>query len=194
MVAGVAESRSVRFAAPPQRRVAPRRSINSLSCSSWGKICRKEYGVRSCRWPAEVECAFRLAADPEVDGRQPCGRVRSTASVEVKLTVEFQCPRLHRQRARGGAGLRGLVDNPHSDAELGQPQRQNQPGRASADDQHIAAHLDPMLCFFRMPAQNSLGPCRSSFAVRVITVAAAIINAIPARLTASCIANPPEIF
>ncbi len=56
---------------------------------------------------------------------------------EIELAVEFERAGLHRQGARGGARLCGLVDDAHPDAELGQPKRQHEPGRPGADDQNV---------------------------------------------------------
>ena len=59
---------------------------------------------------------------------------------EVELAVEFERARLNGQGARGRAGLRRLVDDAHLDAELGEPERQDETGRAGADDQNIRIH------------------------------------------------------
>ena len=53
---------------------------------------------------------------------------------EIELLVQLKRARLHGQRARGGAGLGGLVDDAHLDAEFCQPKRQHQSGRTGADD------------------------------------------------------------
>ena len=47
---------------------------------------------------------------------------------------------MNRERARGRAGLNRLVDDTHLDAELGEPERQDETGRAGADDQNITVH------------------------------------------------------
>jgi hypothetical protein len=65
---------------------------------------------------------------------------------EIELPVEFERSGLHRQSARGRSRLGGLVNNAHLDAELCQPKRQYQTGRACADDQnltlgHLVLHL-----------------------------------------------------
>jgi hypothetical protein len=49
---------------------------------------------------------------------------------EVELPVEFEGTRLNRQGTRGRAGLGRFVDDTHLDTELGEPQRQDEAGRA----------------------------------------------------------------
>ena len=62
---------------------------------------------------------------------------------EIELPVELERARLDRQRPRGRAGLGRLVDDAHLDAELGQPKRQDEAGRAGADDQNVAIQFCP---------------------------------------------------
>src|SRR2546423_5993235 len=45
--------------------------------------------------------------------------------VDSNLVIELECPCLHRQRPRCCAWLRGLVDDPHFDAELSQPESEH---------------------------------------------------------------------
>src|ERR1700722_3867135 len=54
-----------------------------------------------------------------------------------KLLIELQRSGLNRQRARGGARLRCLVDNPDTHAKFGEPQGQYQAGRSGAGNQYF---------------------------------------------------------
>ena len=81
----------------------------------------------------------RFALHPQID-RGNLVAVLHHELGEVELPVEFEGTRLNRQSTRGRAGLRRLVDDAHLDAELGQPQRQDEAGRAGADDQNVAVH------------------------------------------------------
>ena len=80
----------------------------------------------------------RLALHPEIDGGNLVASFHNGVG-EVQLSVEFERPRLNRQGPRGGPGLGRLVDDAHFGAKLGQPERQHQTRRTSADDQYIAA-------------------------------------------------------
>ncbi len=80
--------------------------------------------------------AVAFASDPKIDG----GYVVTFGDHglgEVELAVEFERAGLHREGARGGSGLGGLVDDANLDAEPGQPKRQHQTGRAGTDDQNV---------------------------------------------------------
>src|SRR5262249_36417083 len=84
---------------------------------------------------AEARACHLRAPDPEVrdDKADPAlhhGRRKAD------LLVELEGPRLHRERARGRAGLRGLVDDPDFHAQPRQPQGENEAGGSGADDQH----------------------------------------------------------
>ena len=86
---------------------------------------------------AERNTRRGLALHPQIDGGNLVAR-RDHRLREIELPVEFERARLHRQRARGGAGLGGLVDDADLDAEFCQPKRQHQTGRPGADDQNVA--------------------------------------------------------
>ena len=60
---------------------------------------------------------------------------RDDCVVKPNLVIELQRARLHGERAGSGAGLRGLVDDSHLDAELRQPEREHEAGRPGAGDQ-----------------------------------------------------------
>ena len=80
-------------------------------------------------------CLF-LAPDPEVNRRRLVAACDNLVR-EVELTVELQRAGLDGQGARGGPGPVELVHDADAHAELGKPQRQYEPGRAGADDQHL---------------------------------------------------------
>ncbi|MNQ51970.1 hypothetical protein D3C85_659710 [compost metagenome] len=84
----------------------------------------------------QVRHGFTL--DPEVGSRHPMAVLHNRVG-QPELSIQFQRPRLDSQCPGRGAWGRGLVDNPHAHAQLAQPQRQDQAGRAGADDQHIAS-------------------------------------------------------
>jgi hypothetical protein len=86
----------------------------------------------------ERQARNRLAFHPEVDSGNLVASLHNGVG-EVELSVEFEGPRLNRQGPRGGPGLGRLVDDAHLGAKLGQPERQHQTRRTSADDQYIAA-------------------------------------------------------
>src|SRR5215470_6137133 len=79
-----------------------------------------------------------FALDPEPDGRDLV-TARDNEIGEVELAVEFERARVHRERTRRRAGLGSLVDDAQLHAELGQPQREDQPGGPGADNQDVAA-------------------------------------------------------
>jgi hypothetical protein len=86
----------------------------------------------------ERDARFRLPFDPEPDGRDFMA-MDDYEIGEIKLAIKFECSRMNSERAGGRAGLGGLVDDAYFDAELGQPERENQACRSSADDQDLAA-------------------------------------------------------
>jgi hypothetical protein len=57
--------------------------------------------------------------------------------------VELERASLYRQGARGGARLSGFIDDPHRDAESGQPEREYETGRPGPDDQDRAWVIHP---------------------------------------------------
>src|SRR5262249_17907780 len=80
-----------------------------------------------------------LALDPEIDGRHPVP-ARDHLLGEIELPIELERARLHRERARGGARLGGLVDDADFDARLGKPQRKHAAGWSRADDQNFGLY------------------------------------------------------
>ncbi len=85
----------------------------------------------------EVEMNLLLALHPKIDAWNLVPVLKNRLG-EVELPVKLERARMHRQGARGCAGLFGPVDDAAADAQLGQPQGQHQPGWASAHDQDIA--------------------------------------------------------
>src|SRR6266481_731265 len=93
-----------------------------------GQIFADGLKGKSCR---------RLALHPQIDRRHLVAMLHHKVG-KVELAVEFEGTCLNRERARGRAGLRRFVDDTHLDAEPGEPERQDEPGRAGADDQNIS--------------------------------------------------------
>ncbi len=86
----------------------------------------------------ERQLRDRFAVNPEICRRDLMAATHDgVGQVELAIQLEGAC--LHRQSTGSGAGRRGLVDDAHAHAEFAQPQGQYQPGRAGADDQHVAA-------------------------------------------------------
>ena len=95
----------------------------------------------------EGKARLRFAFHPEVD-RWNFMAPRHDGAGQIELAVELERPRLNRQSALGGAGLRRLVHDAHLDAELGQPERQNKARGPRANNQNIATrHLAPLIVF-----------------------------------------------
>ena len=92
----------------------------------------------------EGEPRRRFALHPQID-RGNLVAVLHHEVGEVELPVEFEGTRLNRQGARGRAGLRRLVDDAHLDAELGEPERQDEAGRSGTDDQNVTVHCVSVL-------------------------------------------------
>ncbi|MNK99916.1 hypothetical protein D3C87_1203330 [compost metagenome] len=85
-----------------------------------------------------------LTLDPEVAGLYLMA-VLHHGVVQPELAIQLQRPCLDGQCPGRGARGGGFVDDPHAHAQFAQPQRQDQPGRAGADDQHVAAVHEPVL-------------------------------------------------
>src|SRR6516162_11246788 len=66
----------------------------------------------------EGEPRLRFALHPHIYRRNLVAMLDHEVG-EVELPVKFEGTRLNRERARGRAGLRRLVDDAHLDAELG---------------------------------------------------------------------------
>ena len=56
---------------------------------------------------------------------------------EIELSVKLESARLHREGARGGAGLRAAIDDADSDPLPAEPQRQCESGGAGANDEDL---------------------------------------------------------
>ncbi len=87
---------------------------------------------------ADRQARGLLAPHPEI------GRLHLEAEAhgllgDAELAIEFQGPRLHRQGARGGPGLWGLVDDADADAALREPQGQGEARGARTRDQDVDA-------------------------------------------------------
>ncbi len=93
----------------------------------------------------QVDMGHRLAAGPESHGPDLVPGVHHRLG-DADLAVEFQGARLHGQGPRGRARLCGLVDHPHRDAQLRQPQGQDQARGAGAGDQDF--RLEHVSCPF----------------------------------------------
>ena len=99
---------------------------------------QKRVGCKSLADLGQWQVRHGFALDPEIGGCHPMAVLHNRVG-KPELSIQFQRPRLDSQRPGRGARGRGLVDNPHAHAQFAQPQRQDQPGRAGADDQHIAS-------------------------------------------------------
>ena len=77
------------------------------------------------------------ALHPEIDGGDFVTSANDDIR-EIELLVELEGPCVHRERPRGRPGLGGLVDDPNLHALLGEPERQDEPRGAGADDQNVA--------------------------------------------------------
>ena len=86
----------------------------------------------------EVQAGLALAARPEIDPGDPMAFCHNFVG-EIELAVKFECSSLNGECARGRPRLGSLVHDPHSGAELGQPQRQDEAGRAGSGYQDIAS-------------------------------------------------------
>jgi len=87
----------------------------------------------------ERDARAPIAFDPKADSGNLVA-VSEHEIGEIELTIKFEGPSMNGEGAGSRAGLGGFVDDSHLDPELGQPERQNQAGRSSADDQNVAAH------------------------------------------------------
>ena len=79
---------------------------------------------------------------PEVDGRHSVTTLDHRGR-EIELPVQLESPGLHRERARGGAGRIGPVDDPHADTLPGEPQGQHESGGTGAGDENLGARHPP---------------------------------------------------
>src|SRR2546429_7446033 len=70
-----------------------------------------------------------LALDPEPNGWDLV-TARDNEIGEIELAVEFERARVGGERARRRAGLSRLVDDAQLHSQLGQPEREDQTGRA----------------------------------------------------------------
>jgi hypothetical protein len=75
-------------------------------------------------------------AGPQVDGRhlEPAGHDRIR---QIELAVQLERPGLHRERARGGAGGIGPVDDAYPDTLPPEPQGEDEPRGPGADDENL---------------------------------------------------------
>jgi hypothetical protein len=112
-----------------------------------GKNLEKRVGRQALADLGQGQARHGLTLDPEVTGLYLMA-VLHHGGVQSELAIQLQRPCLDGQRPGRGAGGRGFVDDPHAHAQFAQPQRQDQPGRAGADDQHVAAvhDLSSSLC------------------------------------------------
>ena len=76
-------------------------------------------------------------ADPEVH-RDDADAAIDHGRGQAERLVELERPRLHRERARRGAGLRRLVDDANADAQPREPEGEDEPRRPRSDDEDRA--------------------------------------------------------
>src|SRR5260370_38326679 len=105
-------------------------------------ILRKDLQERvrrqSCSNLLERHARLRLPFDPEPD-RWDLVAMGDHEIGQIELTIKFESASMNGERAGGRAGLGRRVDDAYFDAELGQPEREDQACRSSADDQDLAA-------------------------------------------------------
>jgi hypothetical protein len=77
-----------------------------------------------------------LAGDPKIHREHGSPAIDHGVG-ETDLPIQLERTRLDGQCARRRSGFRGLVDDPHVDAQPRQPQGQHQPCRAGTDDQYV---------------------------------------------------------
>ena len=95
---------------------------------------RVHVGEHGARGPAP--------SNPEIRGGNGAAAIDNGLR-QRELTVQLEGTRLHGKGPRRRAGLRRFVHNAHPNAELCEPKRQHQTGRAGANDQNgIVAHVN----------------------------------------------------
>ncbi|MND79788.1 hypothetical protein D3C80_715430 [compost metagenome] len=109
-----------------------------------GENLEKRVGRQAFTDLRQGQARHGLTLYPEVAGRYLMS-VLHHGVVQSELAIQLQRPCLDGQRPGRGAGGGGFVDDPHAHAEFAQPQRQDQPGGAGTDDQHVAAVHEPVL-------------------------------------------------
>ena len=87
----------------------------------------------------EVEMSFGFAFNPEIDASHFVPAI-DDGLVEFELTIKFEGAGLNGHGAGGQAWSFVFVDDADPDAELGQPQCQNQTRRTRSCNQNIAFH------------------------------------------------------
>ena len=97
-------------------------------------------GTRAARVPFTQKSRFAILNTAGDD------RVR-----QADLVIVLQRASLYGQRTRGSSRLRSLVDDPHGDAEPGQPEREYEPRGPGTDNQDKrAGHLSVFSCIHKM--------------------------------------------
>src|SRR6516162_9514873 len=84
----------------------------------------------------EGQARRRFALHPQIDRRNLVAEFEHGIG-QIELAVEFERPRLNRQRPRSRAGLWHLVDNADLYSKPRQPERQDQSSGTGANDQDI---------------------------------------------------------
>jgi hypothetical protein len=93
-------------------------------------------GTEPCAKIAERRSRRPPAGDPEIDRRHRKA-VRDQRIGETELVVVLEDARLHDDGAGCRSRLRGLVDQPHANAEAREPQCHDEAGRSGADNQYL---------------------------------------------------------
>jgi hypothetical protein len=101
-----------------------------------GEDLQKGIGRHAGSQRAQRNRRLAHALDPEI-ARKDLMPPGDDGVREIELPVEFERAGLHGDGARGRPRLGGLVDDPDLDAQLRQPKRQHEPGRARARDQNV---------------------------------------------------------
>jgi hypothetical protein len=120
-------------------RAADRSTSRGLLAASLREDLQEGIGGQILADGREGEARRRFAPHPYIDGGNLVTMLHHKVG-EVELAIEFEGTRMNRQGTRGRAGLGGFVDDAHLDTELREPERQNETGRAGADNENVTVH------------------------------------------------------
>lgn len=120
-------------------------------------------GAHAAADARQIDMDDPLASSPEVHVAED-ERAGEDVIEQANLPIEFERSRLDSDRTRRGARFGFRVHDAHPDAELGQEQREEEPGRPSADNENVGGIIGHASSIGR--AGHNASPCGNAGTVK----------------------------